>query len=933
MSINTEMTALADAIRNKSGVTGKLSIAGMTTAVGNIVINPGGGETDLSFITATAGDILTGKIGSDKNGNPVYGTLEITGGDIDLSGVTVTADKMLAGIVAVGAGGNKVTGNIQTVAASSDGEYVTIPAGFHPTEQRFPITISGDGGYDTSTVTATADTMLEGVIAVGKSGETIVGNIKTVTPVVTETSVTIEPGYVAETLNFEIGGGSADGGESVVYGVINENGQFQPLDLSGDAPANSGEPEAVKLDVFNTGLGEPAYLPSGVGGTIDLVKVVSYTPAKAEWTEPEQLIITRKTPPADAGTIFEDIVDANGEPVVVHWGNMIQGVYEVTPDTANDIDESTKVFRNVQYPVMYIRHLAPYVSNNHTIGWAVTSDNCPELRLGYEYGWLHLCCVEGTEDNYEYIPLSNDMPWGFVSPTDGVTVAGGGATASYTFQYVEPIVHAAEPMRLIVERVTGFVDGRWQTSGERVEITEFTSEPVEGGVYLFDDSTLGADVSGCNMCVINSIEFEKPRISRPVGFTLEGLYSLVSETGYDYTQFNGVYGIANSEDDIVDPFKIVYKHLNRELYAWYAEGSDSYSSTMFFGPYVGKAVLEMSFDRPEGEPFGDNTLLTVVTGGVYDIYDVETGDSATIAINDVSWGLFNDSPTRVEIQYVTKDTKTGEWVLQPTDKYFTSKGVFYDELPIQNGIYAIVGHRFVGGLLVAQFPNAKQVSEQSILHLDFSRAEPLKDMSDRKHEVIPSDDIFRGTPYGWDMRDAYYLDIEAIGRDFLFGTEDFTWYALFYLTSEADQHIIGYNANSGMTINYRSGRLNVYASTLKGYQTLKMSDRLELNKWHSIYVVRKGGVLYSLVDIDLMGVQKIPPVVRNGERLELPISMYRPVVGYCYNVDVNGKPEEDGDGIRIGQSYGTPDNWHGKLNIIDISSGANPPVEVILGEV
>ena len=109
MSINTEMTALADAIRSKSGASGKLSISGMTTAVNGIVINPGGG------------------------------------GEIDLSGVNVTADKMLDGIVAIGATGQKVTGNIKTVTAVSDGEFVTVPAGFHPTEQTFPIS-SGDVG-------------------------------------------------------------------------------------------------------------------------------------------------------------------------------------------------------------------------------------------------------------------------------------------------------------------------------------------------------------------------------------------------------------------------------------------------------------------------------------------------------------------------------------------------------------------------------------------------------------------------------------------------------------------------------------------------------------------------------------------------------------------------------------------------------------------
>ena len=201
MSINTELTALADAIRAKSGTEGKLSISGMTTAVNNIVID--------------AGD------------------------DIDLSGVTVTADKMLSGIVAVGATGEKVTGNIPTVTASSDGEKVTVPVGYIASEQTFDI---GGDGYDTSAVTVTADTMLAGKIAIGKNGETITGNIATVTPSLsgrtftvakgyvaenfessvpeatvteTESKVTISTGYVSEELSYDLGGGGIDTTTSV----------------------------------------------------------------------------------------------------------------------------------------------------------------------------------------------------------------------------------------------------------------------------------------------------------------------------------------------------------------------------------------------------------------------------------------------------------------------------------------------------------------------------------------------------------------------------------------------------------------------------------------------------------------------------------------------------------------------------------------------
>ena len=40
----------------------------------------GGGGADLSFITAAAADIRQGKVGADRSGNPVYGTLDGSSG-------------------------------------------------------------------------------------------------------------------------------------------------------------------------------------------------------------------------------------------------------------------------------------------------------------------------------------------------------------------------------------------------------------------------------------------------------------------------------------------------------------------------------------------------------------------------------------------------------------------------------------------------------------------------------------------------------------------------------------------------------------------------------------------------------------------------------------------------------------------------------------
>lgn len=56
---------------------------------GNFLPNVNQIDVDLSFITATASDIVAGKVGANSSGNPVYGTLEATGGTFDLAKVTV----------------------------------------------------------------------------------------------------------------------------------------------------------------------------------------------------------------------------------------------------------------------------------------------------------------------------------------------------------------------------------------------------------------------------------------------------------------------------------------------------------------------------------------------------------------------------------------------------------------------------------------------------------------------------------------------------------------------------------------------------------------------------------------------------------------------------------------------------------------------------
>ena len=152
-TVNSLMTALAEAIRNKSGATGKLSITAMTNAVNGISVNT----------------------------NP----------DIDLNGVTVTADKLLSGIVAVNSDGVKITGTIQTVTATKSGDVITVPKGYIPEQQTF------NAGVILPTVSVTADKLLSGVTAINSTGETVTGTIPTVTASMSDNVVTVPSGHIA----------------------------------------------------------------------------------------------------------------------------------------------------------------------------------------------------------------------------------------------------------------------------------------------------------------------------------------------------------------------------------------------------------------------------------------------------------------------------------------------------------------------------------------------------------------------------------------------------------------------------------------------------------------------------------------------------------------------------------------------------------------
>lgn len=113
---------------------------------------------------------------------------------------------------------------------------------------------------DLSVITAEAGDILENKVSVDKSGNPVYGSIKTVTPKLDGGTFTISSGYVAENMELNVHAAVVEYGEngiSISSGYVNEKitvdfpqieyayadsyGNIRKLDLSGDAPADTGE--------------------------------------------------------------------------------------------------------------------------------------------------------------------------------------------------------------------------------------------------------------------------------------------------------------------------------------------------------------------------------------------------------------------------------------------------------------------------------------------------------------------------------------------------------------------------------------------------------------------------------------------------------------------------------------------------------------------
>lgn len=179
----------------------------------------------------------------------------------------------------------------QNLKTAITGKGVTVPDSTKLDQYYILVNDIQQGGgesIDLSFVTATEDKILTGYVGADKDGGQVHGSMPIAQVTETDSKVTVSKGYLSETKEFTVSGGS--GNTVNTAGVlIDDNGtlKVQKLSFDGTVASDSGEPvSADKFYMFNTGKDEPDYGDSGqpAGSAMEIYKCASVDSVNNTWS-------------------------------------------------------------------------------------------------------------------------------------------------------------------------------------------------------------------------------------------------------------------------------------------------------------------------------------------------------------------------------------------------------------------------------------------------------------------------------------------------------------------------------------------------------------------------------------------------------------------------------------------------------------------------
>lgn len=333
----------------------------------------------------------------------------------------------------------------------------------------------------------------------------------------------ITSGFITETV--EIPPVVVDGGlQQIGFGVVDADGKFQPLDLSGDTPVAVGDSEDVDYTVFATDRPHPepdtGGGSSGGDGLSQLVKVSEFIAPYDAYSVVESIEVSG----FGETTSFDEPVDYSD------WN----GTYVVTPETAHEHETENRIYKH-QTKNYYIYRI--FCNDNQEHYWVF--DNNTGSNYVYE-AWFTSSTLE-SGDWYYY---EGDV-------TCAITL--NKTTGTYPDQ----------ELVLKVQPATGSStsnDLRTWEFGDEMDLTKYETTPVEGAMHVllggellsskvYPTTTQGVNgllfyaplTSADNDLVVGSYIASKPFEYSEYGAELESLYLLtdvpVSALQGDFTFF------------------------------------------------------------------------------------------------------------------------------------------------------------------------------------------------------------------------------------------------------------------------------------------------------------------------------------------------------------------------------------------------------------
>lgn len=741
--------ALGDAIRDNStngAVYDQLFICadpGDNQYSGNITVNFSGG-TDTSGGTITPDTVFDGYIGF-SNGEKIIGNVKDSNISVKNNIVTIGKGKVdteksvsVATAQQTSVNGNVVEvfkgyhneNEIVTVGTTKSAATIipknedqTIAAGTYLTGAQ---TIKGEpnwtekniaegvsmwgkigthkGGYDTSSVTATADTMLAGVIAVNRDGKTITGNIATVTPKVSGSNFSVKKGYVSRDFSETI---PESGASVILANKVTVPAGFLSTDRVETIP------EATVTETASNVTITPGYVASEI--KIDINAGLDIDFSGVNVTSDKLLI---------------------GSVAINATGAKINGTIPVMPEPTISAGTVTipKGYNAKEYSVTVAEANSPTVKGNAVTFYPGYNYSTDTIFVGTPIGgnvitpgttdqtikadsYVQYDIIIAGEPNYKEENIAEGVSmWGKVGTFKGgsggadIDFEGVTVTASDLLSGVVAIDANGNKVTGNIQRVTpqvskntfsvgkGYVSTPFTQTIPRSTVTETDTTATVSPGYVGETLTFELNQGGSPFELAKVTEYSPYLRGTNYMSTLVFMGFETYEDGY-YSDLNGVYNRIDDyiTNDIINHSglsKAEFKHETNDYYIWFDEYLDfeNPENTELY-VYIGR--------RQRGDTILESYMLmpswTLPTTN-FTFMDYDSGGEVTVAV-ETFYKWHEEEPLVLKGVKAT-GYSDGEWSFSTSETDFTG----FENEPRRNFIYAVTNGKLIGDKVDCPYP-------------------------------------------------------------------------------------------------------------------------------------------------------------------------------------------------------------------------------------